>query len=165
MDEVYQGTEEKKMTSIMAIDQSAAFDCVGHKLLVEKLEIYNVGIGARKWVQQYLKLRTQYVTIGRSQSRMEPITRGVPQGSIIGPLLYSIYTNDMSDVVKKPNCTNPVHLRRQTLWGSQCSNCGILTQYADDSTYTVGNISRQENQTSLRRNLDEIGLYLQDNFF
>ena len=81
----------------------------------------------------------------------------------LGPLLYALYTNDMSLVVRKPACTTPAHLSRSTLFGVQCSDCGILSNYADDSTYTVASKSRNTNQVNLRRNLDEIECYLTDN--
>ena len=87
-DQLYQGAEEKNLTSIMQIDQSAAFDVVNHQILLEKMERYKIGAGARKWVQQYLNFRSQYVSLGKSQSRMVPVTRGVPQGSVIGPLFF-----------------------------------------------------------------------------
>ena len=64
LDEIYQGTEDKKMTSVMAVDQSSAFDCVSHQHLLQKLGRYNIGRGARDWLDDYLKLRTQYVVIG-----------------------------------------------------------------------------------------------------
>ena len=162
-DELYQGAEDKKITSIMTIDQSAAFDVVNHELLLQKLGRYNVGPGARKWIEDYLKWRTQYVTIGNAKSNMVPVDRGVPQGSVIGPLLFIIYTNELTELVKKTDCQDISHSMRTTLWGRQCSNCGIISQYADDTTYIVGNKSRQSNMTNLRRNLDEIAMFLEDN--
>ena len=94
LDEIHQGTEQKKMTSIMTLDQMAAFDSVSHTLLLEKLERYQVGHEARQWIRDYLTGHTQYVTLGAAQSYMSKVTTGVPQGSVIGPLLYAIYTNE-----------------------------------------------------------------------
>ena len=162
-DELYQAVEAKKIVSIMQIDQSAAFDVVSHKLLMEKLQRYNVGIEACNWIQEYLTQRTQYVVIGSKKSRMVPVISGVPQGSVIGPLLFLIYSNEMTEVIKNSSCLNIAHQDRRTLWGKQCSDCGIITQYADDTTFTIGNLKRQDNLTKLRRNLEEITLYLQDN--
>ena len=105
------------MTSVMALDQSAAFDTVCHKLLIQKLEKYRVGPGARQWVESYLDRRTQYVVLGRAESGMKMVKMGVPQGSVIGPLLYSIFTNDMTEVIKRPGCRNSSHLRQEnTFW-------------------------------------------------
>ena len=163
IDEIHKGADDKKFASIMTVDQSVAFNSVDYQLLIQKLEIYNVGPGALQWISSYLKFRTQYVVVGRAQSEMHHVKVGVPQGSVIGPLLFAIFTNEMSAAVTRPNCSGPIHKDRRTLFGSQCSECGILTTYADDSTYTVTNKSRQNNQTSIRWTLDEIGSYLNDN--
>ena len=151
------------MTSVMTLDQLAAFDCLDHELLLKKLEKYNVGMEAREWMKNYLSYRTQYVVLGRSKSRMVKQTAGVPQGSVIGPLLYAVYMNDMTEVIKRPECEGQEHLDRTTLWGTQCKLCGHLTQYADDTTFTTGSRTRQDNQQNLERNLKELSLYLQDN--
>ena len=163
LDEIHQGTEEKKMSSMMAIDMSIAFDSVEHQRLLQKLKRYNLGSQALKWVTSYLNYRTQYVVVGTSKSKMDHITTGVPQGSVIGPLLFAIYTNDMSLAIRRPGCTGLAHEGTATLFGSQCSDCGILSTFADDSTYTTTSRSRQENQISLRRSLDELECYLNDN--
>ena len=71
----------------MTLDQTAAFDCVSHELLLGKLQRYKVGQDALDWIRDYLTGRTQYVEIGTAQSRMTPVVSGVPQGSVIGPVL------------------------------------------------------------------------------
>ena len=163
LDEIYQGIEDNKLISMMTVDQSAAFDCLHRDLLLQKLSKYNIGQRALDWVDDYLKLRTQYVVVGASQSRMVPVNRGVPQGSVIGPLLYAVYVNDITEVVKNRGCQVIVHNTPSRLFSKQCSKCGILSVYADDSTYTVSNARRPGNQTSLNRVLDEMCLYLNDN--
>ena len=163
MDEIYQGVEDKKFTEIMTVDQSSAFDCVCHDLLLEKLKRYNLGIEAINWVRNYLKDRTQYVEIGDKQSRMVPTTMGVPQGSVIGPLLYAVYTNEMTETTKREGCNNIVHQDTKSLFGQQCTDCGILSLYADDSTFTISSKDRNVNQDRIRKTLDEITLFLNDN--
>ena len=160
---MYQGAEDKLLTSVMQIDQSAAFDVVSHRLLLEKMQRYNIGEGARKWILNYLSYRSQYVKIGRSHSKMVPATRGVPQGSVIGPLFFLIFTNEMTEVIKQENCQNLVHTDRKTLWGKQCQQCGLLIQYADDITYVTGNKIRAKNQQNLSRNLQILSEHLQNN--
>ena len=145
------------------MDQTAAFDCVDRVLLLEKLEKYNIGENARSWINDYLSGRTQYVKIGTSMSRMSTVKAGVPQGSVVGPLLFTIMTNDMTESVKDRNCSLQPHHDKSRLFGSQCSRCGILSLYADDSTFTISSNTRVRNQVALRRNLDKIGLYLNDN--
>ena len=163
-DEIYQGMEENKIISIMALDQTSTFDCISHELLLEKLQRYRIGVEARNWIKDYLQNKTQYVIIGAAQSKMVPVHSGVPQGSIIGPLLYAIYTNELTNVVKSQSCRGISNSDKSTLFGRQCSSCGILTIYADDSTYTVTNKSRLSNKTNMMRVLDEISLLLSDNF-
>ena len=69
----------------------------------------------------------------------------------------------MTEIVKNPDCTEPAHLDRETLWGNQCRKCGTLTQYADDITYVVGSKNRNRNQENLTRNLNELSKHLKDN--
>ena len=157
IDEIHKGADEKKCASLMAIDS------VNHSLLFQKMERCNVGSGAIMWVRNYLNFRTQYVTIGRGQSSMDHVRTGVPQGSVIGPLFFAIFTNEMSLAVKRPSCDGQSHLDRRTLFGDQCSDCGILTTYADDSTYTVTSRTRQTNQIHLIRSLDKLECFLNDN--
>ena len=89
----------------MAIDLSSTFNCVEKDLLLEKLQKYNIGQEARGWVEYYLSARTQYVVIGTVHSRMTAVQRGVPQGSVIGPLLYAIHMNEMMEVVNDRGCS------------------------------------------------------------
>ena len=162
-DGLYEGAEQKMMTSLMAVDQTAAFDTVNHRLLIEKLRLYNIGNRAMEWFEDYLKMRTQYVVLGRAESIMKTINHGVPQGSVIGPLLYAVYVNDLSESIKRPDCRNEIHRDRSKLFGSQCRECGTLISYADDSTYSVGSRKRSDNEKNMKRALNEIQNYLTDN--
>ena len=69
----------------------------------------------------------------------------------------------MSLAIRRPGCTGPAHQRTTTLFGTQCSECGVLSTFADDATYSIASRTRNNNQTSLLRSLDELGCYLNDN--
>ena len=80
------------------LDFSKAFDTVDHDILLKKLEKYGIQGAALDWFTNYLSNRLQYVTYNGAKSKREIIKCGVPQGSILGPLLFSLYTNDLSTV-------------------------------------------------------------------
>ena len=162
-DNIHQGVEDKKLMSVMALDFTAAFDCVNHQLLLKKLEIYKVGPEARNWIKDYLSSRTQYVSIGRANSKMTAVLRGVPQGSVIGPILFAIFSNELTEAVKNPNCENRTHQNNENLFGQQCPDCGHLTVYADDSTFVIGNKIRNLNELALKRALNDLNSFIQDN--
>ena len=89
------------------IDLSKAYDCLNYNTLYEKLERYGIRGPALKWVQSYLTGRSQRVCIsnenGTYLSNLEDVTVGIPQGSIIGPLLFTIYVNDIPSVLINKN--------------------------------------------------------------
>ena len=122
-DKIFDAIDEKKMSSLMTIDQSAAFDCVPHQLLLQKLKIYNLSDSALHWISSYLEYRVQFVIVGRAESRMNAIDRGVPQGSVLGPLLYSIFTNEMSKCIRDNNYTDNTHIDTEKLFGADCKRC------------------------------------------
>ena len=127
MDELYGAADDKKVSSLMATDQYSAFDCVRHELLIRKLKMYKIENKALQWITDYLSYRSQYVSIGRAASTMRAVSRGMPQGLVLGPLLYSVYTNDITESVRDQDCQDPAHQVQEKLFGEDCEKCWCLS--------------------------------------
>ena len=92
--------DKGQYTGMVILDLQKAFDTVNHKILISKLRAMGVGQAALKWFDSYLGGRKQTVAIPGVFSEFRTVTCGVPQGSILGPLLFLIYVNDMKAAVK-----------------------------------------------------------------
>ena len=163
LDTIHRATDLNQITVLMTLDESSAFDCVSHDTLLRKLKIYNFSNETCQWISTYLKHRTNFVTVGAHKSEMRSINHGVPQGSVLGPLLYTLYTNELADVIKNDDCNHPNHTDDNLLFSSNCLNCGALPSYADDATYCYSSNSRQKNQDKLIANLQKIKIFLNNN--
>ena len=77
-------------------DICKAFDCIPHDLIIAKLSAYNFSDEALSYIYSYLTNRRQYVRINNTHSQLKTIISGVPQGSILGPILFNLSINDLS---------------------------------------------------------------------
>ena len=96
------------MTAFVLLDMSKAFDSVDHQILLRKIQSVGASTRALKWFNSYLINRYQILRIHSPVSDPLPVECGVLQGSILGPLLFSIYKNDLPEVTR--HCSTECHV-------------------------------------------------------
>ena len=101
MDKLVNALENKEIVVGIFLDFSKAFDTVDHDILLQKLHHYGIRGYAYSWFESYITHRTQFVTYSGAKSKKLIIKSGVPQGSILGPLMFLISINDLHTVCKQ----------------------------------------------------------------
>ena len=95
VDQIYQHLDNHEVVLGIYLDLQKAFDTVDHKILLTKLFNYGIRGNIHSWFCDYLADRKQYVCISGINSDLDKISSGVPQGSVLGPLLFLLYVNDI----------------------------------------------------------------------
>ena len=143
LDKWHKALDSGKMAGALLTDLSKAFDCLNHELLIAKLEAYGFDLSSLAYIYSYLSGRKQRTKVNNSYSSWSSIKSGVPQGSILGPLLFNIYLNDIFYFV---------------------SNCDI-TNYADDTTPYSASKSMDALLHSLETDTNTLIKWFDDNYF
>lgn len=138
---LYQNLDNNKKCLGLFMDLSKAFDLVDHALLINKLEKYGFRGRLGSWLRSYLSDRKQIVEIDGKRSNPLEVTCGVPQGSILGPLLFIIFINDLPNIV----------------------NCTDLTMFADDNSYLSIHSSLPDLVLQTQEKLNDFVLWFQTN--
>ena len=133
--------DENELVGVAMVDLSKAFDMVNHSILLRKMYSYGVRGMEWKWFQDYLTGRRQRVCVGDEKSSWTNIHKGVPQGSILGPLLFTMYVNNLPKAV------------------SQCN----VKQYADDTTMFHAANSASELEAVLEKDLNSVCQWVDEN--
>ena len=152
--------EDNKISAVVMLDLSAAFDVVDSSILLDKLELYGFRGNALSWLHSYLDGRQQQVYVDGVLSDPLEVEVGVPQGSILGPLLYIIFTNDLPEVVHNHE---PQHSNNQDSLGFynvHCDPCGSICCFADDSTFSHSDKDPEVLQANITTKYKDIANYM-----
>ena len=132
-DSINTALHNKIGTDIIYFDFQKAFDTVKHDLILKKLKNqFNINGCLLRFISNYLKDRTQRVVLENCYSAFKPVNSGVPQGSILGPLLFILFINDISEGID-PKTNISLHTDDTKLWREMSSerDCTILQSDID----------------------------------
>ena len=142
-DQICEAFEKSEYTLGVFIDLSKAFDTVDHSILLTKLELYGITDRNYAWIKSYLSNRLQYIQIDEnSRTEFCVVKCGVPQGSILGPLLFLLYVNDLknaSSVLMFADNTNLfcTHSNIRNLFSTMNEELASINQWFTSSKLSV----------------------------
>ena len=103
--------QNRRVTALVMLDLSAAFDTIDHSLLFQRLETrFGISGTALKWIKSYLCNRSQCVSVAGLTSSDVNLEFGVPQGSVLGPLLFTLYVAPLADIAKQSDVDHHMYM-------------------------------------------------------
>ena len=133
MEDIYRQHDKNKQVDMLILDFTKAFDTVPHQRLLMKLKHYGIDSNLHRWISSWLTERTQQVVVDGDYSSCKQVRSGVPQGTVLGPLMFLLYINDIGD-----------HLNHST-----------IRLFADDCLL-YRTISNQDDADRLQDDLDKL---------
>jgi len=109
-DHIINAISQQKVTALCLLDLSAAFDTIDHSILIERLTSwFGLNGTVLSWIKSYLTSRSFKVSLNGTESPIYQLFYGVPQGSVLGPLLFTLYTTPLSSLISHSSVNHPLH--------------------------------------------------------
>ena len=116
-----------RLPCLVLLDLSAAFDTVDHDILLQRLQVtFGIDDVAHRWIRSYLSVRTQRVRLGAKKSSITRLVCGVPQGSLLGPILFVLYTVDLIPLIQSHSLSAHLYADDTQVYGS-CRPADIVS--------------------------------------